>query len=242
MINTKIQLLGHATFKLTTPEDKIIIVDPWLIDNPYIPAGLENQNVIDLILITHGHEDHFDIHIKDIIKKTNPKIIANNICRRYLIEQDVPEQLLEPMNYGGTINVFDVKLSMVTAFHNAHIFVTDRKITYPHASNGFIVRLSDRTTIYFAGDTCVFGDMKLISEIYKPNIAVIPIGDRSMMGALEASYAVKLLNTKHVIPFHYGTFPEHTQTSDEFLEMTKDCTHCTIHILKAGEILTCNEL
>jgi L-ascorbate metabolism protein UlaG (beta-lactamase superfamily) len=74
----------------------------------------------------------------------------------------------------------------------------------------------DNTTIYFAGDTCVFGDMKLISEIYKPNIAVIPIGDRSLMGALEASLAVKLLNTRHIIPFHYGTFPEHQQSSGEF--------------------------
>ncbi len=242
IIKTKIQLLGHATFKVTTPENKIIIVDPWLNGNPYIPAGLENQGIIDLILITHGHEDHFDIHIKDIIEKTNPKIIANNICRRYLIEQDVPEKSFEPMNYGGTINILDVKISMVTAFHNAHIYVTKQKITFPHATNGFIIRLSDNITIYFAGDTCVFGDMKLISEIYKPNIAAIPIGDRSMMGALEASYAVKLLNTKHIIPFHYGTFPEHTQTPDEFLEMTKDCTNTKIHILKAGEILNCNEL
>jgi L-ascorbate metabolism protein UlaG (beta-lactamase superfamily) len=241
-VKTKIQLLGHATFKVTTPENKVIIVDPWLIDNPYIPVGLENQKVIDLILITHGHEDHFDIHIKDIIKKTTPLIIANNICRRYLIEQDVPENLFEAMNYGGTINILDVKVSMVTAFHNAHIYVTDKTITFPHATNGFIVRMSDNTTIYFAGDTCVFGDMKLISEIYKPNIAIIPIGDRSMMGPLEASYAVKLLNTRHIIPFHYGTFPEHTQTPDDFLELTKNYTSSKIHIIMAGETLNCSEL
>jgi L-ascorbate metabolism protein UlaG (beta-lactamase superfamily) len=239
---TKIQLLGHATFKVTTPENKVLIVDPWLIDNPYIPLGLEYQYNIDLMLITHGHEDHFDIRIKDIIKKTNPKIIANNICRRHLIEQDVPETLFEAMNYGGTIKILDVKVTMVTAFHNAHIYVSDKTIAFPHASNGFIIRMSDDTTIYFAGDTCVFGDMKLISEIYKPNIAVIPIGDRSMMGPLEASYAVKLLNTKHIIPFHYGTLPEHTQTPDEFLELTKDFTENKIHIIKAGEILNCNEL
>jgi L-ascorbate metabolism protein UlaG (beta-lactamase superfamily) len=241
-IKTKIQLLGHATFKVTTPENKIIIVDPWLVDNPYIPLGLENQNVIDLILITHGHEDHFDIHIKDIIKKTKPKIIANNICRRYLIEQGVEETLFEAMNYGGTVNILDVKVTMVTAFHNAHIYVTDKTITFPHGANGFVIRMSDNTTIYFAGDTCVFGDMKLISEIYEPNIAVIPIGDRSMMGALEASYAVKLLNTRHIIPFHYGTFPEHAQSPDEFLEHTKKYTGSKIHIIKAGQTLNCSDL
>jgi L-ascorbate metabolism protein UlaG (beta-lactamase superfamily) len=242
MKSTKLQLIGHATFKVTTPENKIIIVDPWLINNPYIPTGLEQQDKIDLMLITHGHEDHLDIHITDIIKKTNPTIIANNICRRYLIEQNVPETQFEAMNYGGTLSLLDVKVTMVNAVHNAHIYVTDKTITFPHATNGFIVRMSNNTTIYFAGDTCVFGDMKLISEIYKPNIAVIPIGDRSMMGALEASYAVKLINAKHIIPFHYGTLPAHTQTPDEFLELTKGYTDNIVHIVKAGETVDCNKL
>src|SRR5258708_1268457 len=92
-MQTKLQLLGDATFKVTKPENKIIIVDPWLIDNPYIPKGLENQDTIDLILVTHGHEDHFDIRMKEIIKKTAPKIVANNICRWYLIEQNISEKL-----------------------------------------------------------------------------------------------------------------------------------------------------
>ena len=101
--STKIQLLGHATFKVTTPEGKIIIIDPWLLDNPYIPAGLEDQPIIHLMLITHGHEDHLDIRIGEIIAGTTPRIIANNICRRYLMEQNVPEELFEPMNLGGTL-------------------------------------------------------------------------------------------------------------------------------------------
>jgi L-ascorbate metabolism protein UlaG (beta-lactamase superfamily) len=146
------------------------------------------------------------------------------------------------MNLGGTIVVLDIDVSMVNAFHHSHVYITEKTIAFPHAANGFIIRMSDDTTIYFAGDTCIFGDMKLIAEIYKPNIVVIPIGNRSTMGPLEASYAVKLLNAKHVIPFHYGTFTEFTQTPDEFIALTKAYVNTEIHIMKAGEMIHCAEL
>ena len=239
---TTLQLLGHATFKVVTPEGRVIIIDPWLIDNPYIPAHLANQHDIDLMLITHGHEDHLDIRFKEILEVNNPTIIANNICRWHLIEQGVNEGLFEPMNLGGTLSLLDIQVSMVNAFHHSHVYVTDQTIAYPHAANGFILKMSDDTTIYFAGDTSIFGDMKLISEIYKPDIAVIPIGNRSMMSPLEASFAVKLLDVKHVIPFHYGTFAGFTQTPDEFITLAKPYKNTTIHILAAGEMLSCAQL
>lgn len=238
---TTIQLLGHATFKVTTPEGKIIIVDPWLIDNPFIPPGLEKQEQIDLLLITHGHEDHFDIHIKKIIEQTSPKIVANNACRWYLTAEGVPGELLVPINLGGTIKVLDMSITMVNAFHHSHIYKTDTTIQYPHAANGFVVRLSGDTVIYFAGDTAVFGDMKLIGEIYKPTIAVLPIGDSYTMGPLEASYAVKFIGAKHVIPFHYGTFESLVPNADEFISLT-DKEKTTVHVMKAGDILDCSEI
>jgi len=239
---TTLQLLGHATFKVITPEGRIIIIDPWLINNPYIPSHLADQDHIDLMLITHGHEDHMDIRFKDILEHTRPTIIANNICRWYLIEQGVDQELFEPMNLGGTLPVLDIEVTMVNAFHQSHVYVTDDTVAAPHMANGFIIRMSDGTTIYFAGDTCVFGDMKLLSEIYKPNIVVIPIGNRSMMGPLEASYAVKLLGVKHVIPFHYGTFPGFTQTPDEFISLTKHYINTEVHILNAGDTIACAKL
>jgi L-ascorbate metabolism protein UlaG (beta-lactamase superfamily) len=240
MTNTQIQLLGHATFKVITPEGKIIIVDPWLIDNPFIPEDCKEQAQIDLMLFTHGHDDHFDTKIVSIIEKTKPTIVANPICKWYLIEKDVDHKLLESINIGGTILSNDISITMVNALHLAHIDDTANKITHPHPTVGFIIKLSDGISIYFAGDTGVFGDMQLIGEIYKPTIAVLPIGDRYTMGPLEASYAIKLLDVKHIIPFHYGTYSSLTGTPEALKQLCPE--YIQIHALKAGEILDCKEI
>lgn len=237
--STQIQLLGHATFKVISPEGKIIVVDPWLIDNPFIPVQYRVQEKIDLMLVTHGHDDHFDAQLPAIIAKTNATVVANGICRWYLLEKGVPETNIEPMNIGGTISILDLKITMVNAFHVSHINITDEQITHPHQAVGFILHLSDGTRIYFAGDTSVFGDMKLIGEIYKPNIVVLPIGDRYTMGPLEAAYAVRMLNAPHVIPCHYGTYPSLVGSPEELAELTADIPGLTIHPLQAGEIFTC---
>ena len=126
---------------------------------------------------------------------------------------------------------------MVNGFHVSHINITETRAGYPHHSVGFILHLSDGTRIYFAGDTGVFGDMKLIAEIYKPTIAVLPIGDRYTMGPLEASHAIRLLNVKQMIPFHYGTFPQLTGSPETLAELTSDIEGLQIHALKAGEVL-----
>ncbi len=239
MSATAIQLLGHATFKVTTPENKVIIVDPWLTGNSFMPEYLKKFDDTDLFLITHGHDDHFDLEVLDIAKKGHSKIIANSIVRWYLIENNCPLTAIEPMNLGGTISLLDCKITMVTGFHSSHINLTETQARFSHNSVGFIVNLSDDVRIYFSGDTCVFGDMKLIGEIYRPTIAALPIGNRYTMGPLEASYAIRLLNVKQVIPFHYGTFPQLTGNPHELKELTKDIDGLIIHALKAGEVLNC---
>jgi L-ascorbate metabolism protein UlaG (beta-lactamase superfamily) len=240
MGNTQIQFLGHATFKVITPEGKIIIIDPWLIDNPFIPEHCKQQDKIDLMLITHGHDDHLDVQITSIIEKTKPTIVANPICRWYLLEKGIDNKLFEPMNIGGTISSKDVKITMVNALHLAHINEVEDKAIFPHSTVGFIIELSDGIKIYFAGDTGIFSDMLLIGDIYKPTIAVLPIGDRYTMGPLEASHAIKLLNVKQVIPFHYGTYPSLTGTP-EALKALCDNDY-VIHALKAEEILECKRI
>ena len=237
MPSTKIQLLGHATFKITTPENKIIIVDPWLTGNSFIPDHLKKFDDTDLFLVTHGHDDHFDLEVLDIVKNGKAKVIANSIVRWFLIENNCPLDAIEAMNLGGTISVAGCSVTMVNAFHTSHINITETQARFAHNSVGFILRLSDGTCIYFAGDTCIFGDMKLIGEIYKPTIAVLPIGDRYTMGPLEASHAIGLLNVKHVIPFHYGSFPQLSGTPEELISLTKDMNGLKIHVLQAGDIM-----
>jgi len=239
MNHTQIQLLGHATLKITTPENRIIIVDPWLIGNDFIPEHLRKQDVIDLIVITHGHEDHFDKHMPEIVEKTRATVIANSIVRFYLYEQGVDKDLIEPMNLGGTIQVKDVSISMVPAQHLGHIMVDHDSIGFTHPSVGFVLQFSDGVRIYVAGDTGIFSDMALIGEIYHPQIAVLPIGGRYTMGPMEAAHAIRLLKVTHVIPYHFGTFGSLTGTPDELKELTQNIQPLTIHALKAGDILDC---
>ncbi|RFS23254.1 metal-dependent hydrolase [Chitinophaga silvatica] len=236
--HSKIQFLGHASFQVTTPEGHVILIDPWYTNNPTLPAGLTIPEKIDLILITHGHRDHLDSKIADIILQKSPKVIANPMIRWYLEEvAGVPDHVFEPINAGGTVSLLDVKITMTNAFHFAHVSLPEGKIGYPHTTNGFIIWMSDDVSVYYSGDTSVFSDMSLIGEIYEPDIAILPIGDRFTMGPLEAAFATRLLKVKHVIPCHYGSMPSLTGTPEKLKALTEDIQRLVIHALKPGETL-----
>lgn len=225
--------LGHAAFRLTTPSGKIILIDPWLKSNPACPEALKNMEKIDIMLITHGHFDHIADAV-DLAKKHKPQIVAMPETCDWLESKGVKNS--SGMNKGGTQRVGEIEVTMVNAVHSGGIQDGD-KMVYGGEPCGYIAHLPGGFKVYHAGDTAVFGDMKLIGELYSPDLAMLPIGDHYTMGPREAAVAIRLLGVHDVIPMHFGTFPVLTGTPDRLRELTQDIAGLRIHALKPGETL-----
>jgi L-ascorbate metabolism protein UlaG (beta-lactamase superfamily) len=226
--------LGHATFKIVTPNGQVILVDPWVQGNPACPDSLKNFDRVDTMLITHGHFDHIGDAV-EIAKKHKPQVVAIPETGAWLESKGVTNTA--SMNKGGTQKVGDIEVTMVTAVHSCGIF-DDGKVIYGGEACGYVVKLPGGLVIYHAGDTNVFSDMNLIAELYAPHAAMIPIGDHYTMGPREAAKAIRLLKAPYVIPMHFGTFPALTGTPDKLRELTKDVSGLEIHALKPGESIS----
>jgi L-ascorbate metabolism protein UlaG (beta-lactamase superfamily) len=234
MLNTrgnKLTWLGHSAFRLTTPSGKVIIVDPWIQGNPACPEALKKVDHVDIMLITHGHFDHIADAV-DLGKKHKPQVVAIYETAVWLESKGVPNTI--GMNKGGTLKVGEIEVTMVNAIHSCGITDGD-KIIYGGEAAGYIIRLPGGFNIYHSGDTTVFGDMKIISELYSPELALLPIGDFYTMGPKEAAHAIRLLDVKHVIPMHFGTFPALVGNPDQLRDLTTDIPGLEIHALRPGE-------
>ncbi|MGH9865235.1 MAG: metal-dependent hydrolase [Candidatus Acidiferrales bacterium] len=227
----KLTWLGHATFKITTPSGRVIVVDPWVSGNPSCPEAMKKFERVDTLLITHGHGDHIADAV-ELGKKFKPQVVAIHETCKWLESKGVKNTL--GMNKGGTQKVDEIEVTMVNAIHSCGI-EDNGKIIYGGEACGYIIRLPGGMTIYHAGDTTVFGDMKLIAELYAPELAMLPIGDHYTMGPREAAMAIRLLNVKHVVPMHFGTFPLLTGTPEELKRLTGDISGLEIHALRPGE-------
>ncbi|GCE10897.1 metal-dependent hydrolase [Tengunoibacter tsumagoiensis] len=205
MSGIKITWLGHATFQITTPQGTSILLDPWLTGNPSSPIQVEQLEQVDLLLITHGHADHVT-DAAAVAKKHNPTVVAIAELIHWLGTQGIANEKLIDMNIGGSFTFKDVTISLTQAHHSSAVTVGEQVI-YTGEPVGFVLRIENGPTLYFAGDTDVFGDMALIRELYAPDIALLPIGDHYTMGTRGAALATKLLGVKRVIPMHYATFP-----------------------------------
>jgi L-ascorbate metabolism protein UlaG (beta-lactamase superfamily) len=229
----QITFLGHASFKIQSPEGKIIYIDAWLRENPVCPENLKFVSEADVFLVTHGHGDHLDPDLTDISARTGARIVAPAAVNQYLRTKGADK--LEMINNGGMIEVEGIKVTMTNAFHAANIN-TPEGPAYPHASSGYVVELPSGFRIYHAGDTGLFGDMQLIGDIYHPDVAMLPIGDRATMGPLQASYAARMVHPKVVIPIHYGTFPMLTGTAEEFIDLLSTSPEIEVKPMKPGEV------
>jgi len=197
--------LGHSTFVIGLPSGKRIVTDPWL-GNPSCPPEFSKPEAIgpvDLILVTHGHDDHTGDLI-GLARHTGAAVVCLFELGQYLTEKGLQNVL--DMGIGGTQRIDGVTITMTTAVHSGST-VSRGQIMYLGGAAGFIVRAPETPTIYFAGDTALFGDMKMIGEIYAPQVAFLPIGDHYTMGPDTAAIAAQWLRVRQVVPMHWGTFP-----------------------------------
>jgi L-ascorbate metabolism protein UlaG (beta-lactamase superfamily) len=209
MADASLTWLGHASFRLDSPGGKRIYIDPWL-DNPKCPEGEKEPERVDIIALTHGHGDHVG-SVVDLSKQFEPEIVALVELKGWLGKQGAKVGEMPGPNKGGTVEVDGIAITMVNAFHSSSSDDGD----YLGEAAGLVIRLENGTTVYHAGDTCVFGDMQLIGRLYSPDVAILPIGDHFTMGPKEAAVALELLGSKRCVPCHYGTFPLLRGTPDE---------------------------
>jgi L-ascorbate metabolism protein UlaG (beta-lactamase superfamily) len=227
------QWLGHATFLFRSPRGQRILIDPWLRTNPACPEECKHVRDLDLMLLTHGHDDHTADAIA-VARATAARVIAPHELAMWLRRKGLLTVL--GMNHGGTIDAAGLSITMVPALHSSSVEEDGRTVCLGNPC-GYVVRFEDGLTIYFAGDTAVFGDMRLIAELYRPAIAFLPIGDKDTMGPAQAAKACELLSVRQVVPMHYGTFPAHTGTPVRLRELLAR-TGVEVLELRPGETAT----
>lgn len=223
----KIQWLGHSAF-LLHGKDKVLI-DPFLTGNPKAAAKADDVDC-DIICVTHGHFDHLGDAVA-IARRTGAEVACIVEMSLYLEKCSVKAT---GFNLGGTVRIKDTRISMVPAFHSSSIGAPGLEFSAAMPT-GMVI--DSGKVVYHAGDTAVFGDMKLVGEMYRPDVALLPIGGFYTMDPAGAALAAKLIGPKMVIPMHYGTWPPIEQDPEEFERLVKKQAKCKVRIMSPGEVL-----
>ncbi|MGM0425484.1 MAG: metal-dependent hydrolase [Thermodesulfobacteriota bacterium] len=189
---------GHANFQISTPNQNILI-DPWFEGNPSACISSGQCGQIDLVLVTHDHDDHTGQAVQ-ICKQTGAKVMAIVETAQKLLQQGVPaEQIVNGIgfNIGGTVEHQDVRVTMVQAFHSS----------LTGAPVGYILELENGYCLYHAGDTGIFSSLELFGKLFDLDLALLPIGGVFTMDPRQAALACRMLGCKAVVPMHWGSFP-----------------------------------
>ena len=211
---TTVTWLGHSAVLVETRAGTKILIDPFLKHNPKFPKHFKLPERLDLILATHGHYDH----IGDVIplaEKTSAPVVAMFELAMWFQGNGVEK--IVPLGYGGSYTHNDVIVTMTQARHSSGI-QDGEKIIYGGEPAGYVLQIEDGPTLYHAGDTDVFSDMKLIAELHEPTFGMLPIGGTYTMDPRGAAIATRFLGLKAVLPLHWGTMPELTGTPEELEE------------------------
>jgi L-ascorbate metabolism protein UlaG (beta-lactamase superfamily) len=226
----KVQWLGQAAFKFTSVAGKVIVIDPWLITNPKTPPEfkkLEALGKVDLVLVTHGHFDHV-VDAPALAKLNNAPLWAPaGLAQSIGMLGMLPVAQSNRINRSGTITPLgpNIKVTLVHAEHSSELVwknpATDKEELHVGGEpGGFIIEFENGFKIWHMGDTGVFGDMKLIAEMYKPDLVLMPIGGgQFVMNPVDAAFATReFIKPKAVIPMHYLTNPSLPGTPAEFIK------------------------
>jgi L-ascorbate metabolism protein UlaG (beta-lactamase superfamily) len=229
---------GHACWEVATPGGRTILFDPFF-GNPLSPRRQDEVDRCDLLLVSHGHSDHFGDALA-IASRTRPAWPCIHEMSLWLGRNYAHKDTLIGMNKGGTVEAAGVKVTMVRADHSAgDLYAGAETPVYLGEPAGFVVELEDGFRFYFAGDTDVFSDMRLIGERFRPSLALLPIGGHFTMDPEGAALAVELLGVSDVAPMHYGTFPILAGTPDQLRAALAErgLGHVNVHATAPGSAL-----
>jgi L-ascorbate metabolism protein UlaG (beta-lactamase superfamily) len=228
--------IGNSSFLIKGTYDGtsyVLGIDPWLTENPSCPAEYKSLAQLDVIALTHGHFDHAG-DAAELAIKHKAQVVGAYELVDLLVADGVPSEQAHYAAKGGSVHLFGLTITLTNAFHSSS-YKTKTGTAYAGEACGIVVS-DGTTTIYHAGDTCLFGDMVLIGEMYQPNISLLPIDGRFNMDPRAAARAAKMLGSETYIPMHFGTYPLLVGEPKDFVAWCeREGVEGKVRVLESGE-------